>query len=90
MEKILFTGARSGIAKATIDVLKEYDYYIYATVQNEKQLEGLNRIYEKDSNVESFVLDITDEEDRNKFFIEEVKRASENIIYRLQDLAMKM
>lgn len=31
-----------------------------------------------------------DEEDRNRFFIEEVKRASENIIYRLQDLAMKM
>lgn len=31
-----------------------------------------------------------DEEDRNRFFIEEVKRASENITYRLQDLAMKM
>lgn len=31
-----------------------------------------------------------DEEDRNRFFIEEVKRASENIMYRLQDLAMKM
>ena len=31
-----------------------------------------------------------DDDDRNKFFIEEVKRASENIIYRLQDLAMKM
>ena len=31
-----------------------------------------------------------DEEDRNRFFIEEVKRTSENIIYRLQDLAMKM
>lgn len=31
-----------------------------------------------------------DSEDRNAFFIEEVKRASENIIYRLQDLQMKM
>lgn len=31
-----------------------------------------------------------DEEDRNRFFMEEVKRTSENIIYRLQDLAMKM
>ncbi len=31
-----------------------------------------------------------DPEDRNAFFIEEVKRASENIIYRLQDLQMKM
>ena len=31
-----------------------------------------------------------DEEDRNAFFISEVKRTSDNIIYRLQDLAMKM
>ena len=32
----------------------------------------------------------TDEDDRNGFFMSEVKRASENIIYRLQDLQMKM
>ena len=31
-----------------------------------------------------------DEEDRNSIFMEEVKRTSDNIIYRLQDLAMKM
>ena len=31
-----------------------------------------------------------DEEDRNGFFIAEVGRAAENIIYRLQDLQMKM
>ena len=31
-----------------------------------------------------------DEEDRNSIFIEEVKRTSDNIIYRLQDLSMKM
>lgn len=31
-----------------------------------------------------------DPEDRNAFFIEEVKRATENIIYRLQDLQMKI
>ena len=31
-----------------------------------------------------------DEEDRNKFFLSEVARTSENIIYRLQDLAMRM
>ena len=31
-----------------------------------------------------------DEEDRNSIFIEEVKRSSDNIIYTLQDLAMKM
>lgn len=31
-----------------------------------------------------------DEEDINRFFLSEVKRTSENIMYRLQDLAMKM
>lgn len=31
-----------------------------------------------------------DPEDRNAFFIEEVKRTTENIIYRLQDLQMKI
>ena len=31
-----------------------------------------------------------DEEDRNSIFMEEVKRTSDNIVYRLQDLAMKM
>ena len=31
-----------------------------------------------------------DEEDRNGFFIAEVRRTVQNIIYRLQDLAMKM
>lgn len=32
----------------------------------------------------------TDEEDRNGFFISEIRRTIENIIYRLQDLQMKM
>ena len=33
---------------------------------------------------------MTDTEDINGFFISEVRRASENIIYRLQDLQMKL
>ena len=66
MKRILFTGSRSGIAKATIDKLKTMDYYIYATVENEKQLEAMHRMYKEDNNVESFVLDVTKKEDRNK------------------------
>ena len=31
-----------------------------------------------------------DEDDRNGFFLAELKRASENIIYRLQNSAMKI
>lgn len=66
MKKILFTGARSGIAKAVIDKLKHMDYKIYATVSNEKQLEAMHRMYQDDNNIESFVLDVTKEQDRNK------------------------
>lgn len=33
---------------------------------------------------------LTDEEDRNYFFMSEIKRTVENIIYRLQDLKMRM
>ena len=33
---------------------------------------------------------LSDQEDRNAIFVNEVKRASENIIYRLQELQMKM
>ena len=66
MKKVLFTGARSGIAKATIDRLKNMNYYIYATVENEKQLEAMDRMYKSDDNVESFVLDVTNKKDRDK------------------------
>lgn len=66
MKKVLFTGARSGIAKATIDRLKNMNYYIYATVENEKQLEAMNRMYKSDSNIESFVLDVINKKDRDK------------------------
>ena len=66
MKKILFTGARSGIAKATIDNLIDTDYYVYATVENEKQLEIINEVYKDVKNIECFVLDITKENDRKK------------------------
>lgn len=66
MKNVLFTGARSGIAKATIDKLKKQDYNIFATVYNEKQLQSINRIYKNDVNVNGFVLDITRKEDRDK------------------------
>lgn len=33
---------------------------------------------------------ITDEDDRNRYFLSEVKKTAESIIYRLQDISMKM
>lgn len=66
MQKILYTGARSGIAAEVIKRLKEKDFKIYATVHNNQQLEGIKRIYKDYSNVECFKLDVTNETDRKK------------------------
>lgn len=64
MKRILFTGARSGIAKATIDKLKLQNYKIYVTVRTESQLKAVKKIYENDANIECFMLDITNKEHR--------------------------
>ena len=45
MKKILFTGARSGIANAAIDEIINKKYYIYVTVHTEKQLQITNLHY---------------------------------------------
>ena len=36
------------------------------------------------------IKNVKDDDDRNYFFVQEVKRLAERIIYRLQDLQMKM
>ena len=46
MKKILFTGARSGIAFQVIEKLLNKDYYIYVTVHTEKQLEMVKQYYQ--------------------------------------------
>lgn len=66
MKKILFTGARSGIANAVIDQLIDQKYYIYITVHNEKQLEIVSKKYEGFSHVECFKLDVTNAKDRKQ------------------------
>lgn len=63
MKKILFTGARSGIAHATIKKLLDKDYLIYLTVHTEKQLELVNETYKEYNNVICMKLDVTDEKD---------------------------
>ena len=66
MKKILFTGARSGIANAVIDEIINKKYYIYVTVHTEKQLQIISKKYEDYRNVECFKLDITNADDRRK------------------------
>lgn len=66
MEKVLITGARSGIGAAVIDKLKDDDYYIYLTVHTEAQLDIVKEKYKDYSNIECFKLDITNSEDLKK------------------------
>lgn len=67
MKKILFTGARSGIAKNVIDkLIKLNKYYIYITVHTEKEETCIKNIYNNTKNITCFKLDITKKEDRNK------------------------
>lgn len=63
MKKVLFTGARSGIAHATIKRLLDYDYEIYVTVHTDKQLELVKEAYQEYNNVICLKLDITNPED---------------------------
>lgn len=64
MKKILFTGARSGIAHATIKrIVNNKDYEIYVTVHTEKQLELVQETYRNYDNVKCLKLDITNEKD---------------------------
>lgn len=66
MQKILFTGARSGIAASVINKLKEKDYYIYVTVHTHKQLNEIKKIYSGQNNIECLKLDVTKKHDQEK------------------------
>lgn len=66
MKKILYTGARSGIAINTINKIMNDNYYIYLTVHTDKQLEYIKEKYKNNKNIECFKLDITDKEDKEK------------------------
>ena len=63
MKKILVTGARSGIINKVIDKIKNR-YYIYVTVENEKQLEIIKEKYKDYNNIECLKLDVTNKQDR--------------------------
>lgn len=65
MKKILLTGARSGIAAAVLDKIKDR-YYIYLTVHTLNELEIVKEKYKDYSNIQCFKLDITDKDDLKK------------------------
>lgn len=66
MKKILFTGARSGIAASVIDRLINEDYFIYVTVHNLEQLKEVKKKYNNIKNVKCLKLDVTNKRDQDK------------------------
>lgn len=65
MEKILITGARSGLMKALIARLIN-DYFIYVTVHTDSQLKAVKKLYKDYNNVKCLRLDLLDVNDINK------------------------
>jgi short-subunit dehydrogenase len=67
MKKILITGAGTGIGNAAALALAKKGHHVYATTFDEAQAKELNALAAKeDLKIESFKLDVTDEEDRQK------------------------
>lgn len=91
-------------SKKTLLLIGRYDKYSKYTIKNiTRYMEEKNKVSTIPYNTlffeaceEAKVPDLflklrkTDDDDVNGFFLSEVKRTSENIIYRLQDLQMKM
>lgn len=64
MKTILYTGARSGLAKNVIDkFINNDEYLIYLTVENNNQLKQVAKIYKDIKNVKYFKLNLLDEDD---------------------------
>lgn len=66
MKKILFTGARSGIASSTIEKILNDDFYIYVTVHTIEEEKSVKEKYSSYKNVECFKLDVTNNSDRDR------------------------
>lgn len=64
MQKILYTGARSGIAASVIETLINKDFYIYISVHTEQQLKEVKQVYQNIKNVECLKIDINDLKDQ--------------------------
>lgn len=74
MERILYTGAASGIAKEVIKKIK-HKYYIYVGVHNVKQLKLTKEKYKTEKNIEVLKLDITNKKD-----LEQIKNINIDIL----------
>ena len=64
LKTILYTGARSGLAKNVIDKFKNNkEYLIYLTVENDEQLRQIAKIYKDIDNIKYFKLNLLNDKD---------------------------
>lgn len=63
MQKILITGARSGMVYPVIQKLKK-DYKVYVSVHTDSELKYIKKLYRNDRDIECLKLDITKDEDK--------------------------
>ena len=66
MEKILYTGSRSGISHYVVNKIKDMNYYLYLGVHTSMEEKYLKEKYNDYSNIEVFKLDITNNKDKDK------------------------
>lgn len=66
MQKILITGAASGLAKNLIEKIKNDDYFIFVSVRTNSQLEIVKEKYKHNKNIKCLKLDITNQNDIKK------------------------
>ncbi len=66
MKKILITGAGTGIGHAAALALAKKGHHVYATTVDDQQAKQLNALAGRELKIESFKLDVTSEEDRQK------------------------
>ena len=79
-------------SKKVLLLLGRYDKYSKYNIKNISRYNTLFFEASEEAGVPDLFLKLrkTGEDDRNGFFLAEIKRTADNIIYRLQDLAMKM
>lgn len=65
MQKMLITGARSGILNAFLEKVKA-KYFIYVAVHTKSELIYIQKKYQQEKNIYCLKLDVTDEKDLNK------------------------
>ena len=64
VKRILYTGARSGIAYNVIKRFKnDLNYHIYVTVFNNSELKAVSKLYSNWSNIECLKIDVTNNDD---------------------------